>query len=239
MKIIIYNDMIICIDGPAGAGKGTVAKEIAKELSIPYLNSGNIYRSLAYEFLQSSQQKQVNFHKALKTIQTSIDYNNIFSDLLFLCKSITLNLLNDLETNNKLNKVEIAQLASILAANASVRNTLIELQRSFIDHQKGLVTDGRDMGTVVFPYAEHKFFLKANLKVRAYRRFLELKTTGASYDYILEEIKKRDIRDVNRIIAPLVPAKDSIVLDCTFLTEKDLKNLMISMIKLKKIHKSS
>ncbi len=240
--------MIICIDGPAAAGKGTIAQGLATKIGLPYLNSGYVYRALAHEVLCSRPEDGEPQYENSKTShstnpQSSVDIKDEadiakfrserFKLALDLCQRITPDLIASLSVENKLDGAEVAQMASIIGSDPAVREALMQVQRSFVRHGPcgdSLVTDGRDMGTVIFPEADHKFFLKASVKVRAYRRFLQLKSTNISYDYILRELKQRDDRDSERAISPLVPAEDAIVIDCTFLGINELENLMLSMI---------
>lgn len=221
--------MIICIDGPAAAGKGTIAQELAVALNLPYLNSGHIYRTIAYLVFNNLYSKP--------QADLSLQPQAYIKLALSLCSLITPQLIDELSSQDKLDTAVIAQMSSIIASDQQVRKSLISIQRSFAQprlnssYQIGLVTDGRDMGTIIFPEAQYKFFLKANLKVRAHRRFLQLKHSGISYQEILNELEIRDKRDTNRTVSPLIPASDSIVIDCTFLSINETKNLLLTIIR--------
>lgn len=193
---------VIAIDGPAGAGKSTVAKKVASELGIRYLDTGALYRALAFflDRLSIPAEESEVLSKALSHVAVDI------------CDSKVL--LNDEDVSSFIRTPKVDKIASLYSALPTVREKLLSLQR--VQALKGgLVADGRDMGTVVFPYAPVKIFLTARAEVRAKRRFDELTERGLKVDYskILEEIKQRDEADAHRAIAPLKQAADAVLVD--------------------------
>ena len=193
---------VIAIDGPAGAGKSTVAKKVASELGIRYLDTGALYRALAFflDRLSIPAEESEVLSKALSHVAVDI------------CDSKVL--LNDEDVSSFIRTPKVDKIASLYSALPTVRENLLSLQREQA-LKGGLVADGRDMGTVVFPYAPVKIFLTARAEVRAKRRFDELTERGLKVDYskILEEIKQRDEADAHRAIAPLKQAADAVLVD--------------------------
>ena len=193
---------VIAIDGPAGAGKSTVAKKVASELGIRYLDTGALYRALAFflDRLSIPAEESEVLCKALSHVAVDI------------CDSKVL--LNDEDVSSFIRTPKVDKIASLYSALPTVREKLLSLQREQA-LKGGLVADGRDMGTVVFPYAPVKIFLTARAEVRAKRRFDELTERGLKVDYskILEEIKQRDEADAHRAIAPLKQAADAVLVD--------------------------
>ena len=193
---------VIAIDGPAGAGKSTVAKKVASELGIRYLDTGALYRALAFflDRLSIPAEESEVLSKALSHVAVDI------------CDSKVL--LNDEDVSSFIRTPKVDKIASLYSALPTVHEKLLSLQREQA-LKGGLVADGRDMGTVVFPYAPVKIFLTARAEVRAKRRFDELTERGLKVDYskILEEIKQRDEADAHRAIAPLKQAADAVLVD--------------------------
>jgi CMP/dCMP kinase len=196
---------VLTIDGPSGAGKGTVSRLVAKQLGWHYLDSGSIYRSLA-----------------IAVLQQSVDVNDV-AEIVKIAQNIALEFDCDEELTVKLNGENItAQLglestgsvASIIASMPQVRQVLLQKQKDF-RQLPGLVADGRDMGTVVFPDAAHKVFLTASAAQRAGRRYKQLKEKGidANLARIANEIEERDRRDRERETAPLAMASDALYID--------------------------
>ncbi|MEM7070641.1 MAG: (d)CMP kinase [Pseudomonadota bacterium] len=215
-----HKKIIIAIDGPAASGKNTLARAIAKHYRLDYLDTGKLYRALAYLILQQTPtQFAIN----------SPAHQNIISKLAPQLLDPTL--LSKLE----LTYDETAQEASKLASLDYVRQALLKTQQFFAKNpnsRHGAVLDGRDIGTVVCPDASVKIFVDANIKIRAQRRFKELTqlNQNVSYDTILEQMKTRDLRDRTRAIAPLKAAQDAYIIDSSNLDAKALYHKACSFI---------
>ncbi len=204
-------NVIITVDGPSGAGKGTLCYALAEKLGFDFLDSGVIYRITALDALK----KQVNLENEDAVAEVGRNLN-----VQFVPDNGEVNVILDGENvGDQIRTAEAGQNASKVAAFPKVREALLQRQRNFAC-EKGLVADGRDMGTIVFPEAQIKLFLDASAEERAKRRVkqLQLKGFNANFEQILGEIKERDYRDRNRAVAPLVPAKDALVLDSTHLS---------------------
>ncbi len=205
----------IAIDGPAGSGKSTIAKKVANQLNIKYLDSGALYRIIGYYFKEIiNSLEETTIKENLKDIEITLEDNHY--------------ILNDEKINQQIRKAESGNFASIVAKIPEVRNKVNEILRKISD-KMSTVIDGRDIGTVVLPDAEYKFFLTASAQERAERRYNELigKGENVDYDLILKEIQQRDYNDSNRKIAPLKPAKDAIEIDTTSKNiEEVLKEIM-------------
>ncbi|HAS5562412.1 TPA: (d)CMP kinase [Vibrio cholerae] len=202
---------VVTVDGPSGAGKGTLCMLLAKKLGFQLLDSGAIYRVLALAALHHGV--DLESEDALVPLATHLDVQFIAEgDLVKV-------ILEGEDVSRELRKEETGMAASKVAALPRVREALLRRQRAFASGI-GLVADGRDMGTVVFPAAEAKIFLDASAEERARRRFkqLQLKGLDVKSDALLSEIQERDDRDRNRAVAPLRPAEDALVLDSTTLT---------------------
>jgi CMP/dCMP kinase len=196
---------VIAIDGPSASGKGTIAKRVAAELGYHYLESGALYRLIALLSLKDSVLEE----NVLATLASVMDVE-FKSEQIFLGKQ---------DVTEKLRSEDCSNRASEVARLPSVRKALLQRQRRF-RQPPGLVADGRDMGTVVFPDATLKVFLTAAPEVRAERRYKQLKEKGidANLRALSRDLQERDARDANRAVAPLVPAADSQVLDSTALS---------------------
>ncbi|MBE7088884.1 MAG: (d)CMP kinase [Clostridiales bacterium] len=202
----ITSKLNIALDGPAGSGKSTVAKILAKDFDILYLDTGAMYRACALDCIAKNVDfdNESSVFNAVSSLNLQIEYKD--------GKQITL--LNGEDVSEKIRQPHVSNLASKVSAYGFVRQKLVEMQRS-IASKISCVLDGRDIGTFVLPNAEHKFFLTATAEIRAERRFIENKEKGFSVDYedILNEIKERDKRDSEREIAPLKQADDAILVD--------------------------
>ena len=199
---------VLTIDGPSGSGKGTLAQRMAEKLGWHYLDSGAIYRVLAQAALK--HQIDLTDEAALASIAGQLDVQ-------FVLKDGQLQVVLEGEDVSLLIRSEQAgNAASKVAAFPAVRSALLQRQRDFCQ-PPGLVTDGRDMGTVVFPDAPYKVFLTASAKVRAERRYKQLKEKGidSNLSDLIAEISERDERDTQREVAPLRPADDAVILDST------------------------
>ena len=200
--------IIIAIDGPAASGKGTVARKLAKIFNLPHLDSGQLYRHIAYQ-----------------AIKSAINPNNK-SALLELTNKVVF----DISEIEDLRNDEISTVASIISQYSEIRDQLIEYQRDFASN--GAVVDGRDIGTIIFPNADYKFYITASLDERTERRYLQLKKDNAEIDRnnIKNDINNRDLRDINRKIAPLKKAEDAIEIDTTEMKIDDVIDFIVKYI---------
>lgn len=198
------NAPVITVDGPSGSGKGTLCALLAKQLGWNLLDSGALYRLLA--FAAGNHGIDLTNEESLKQLAAHLDVQ-------FIDKRIVL---EGEEVTDAIRNEQVGAGASMVASLPAVREALLQRQRAF-QEEPGLVADGRDMGTVVFPDAPLKIFLTASAEERARRRYLQLKAKGADVDQsaLLEEIRERDERDSQRAVAPLKPADDAILLDST------------------------
>ncbi len=197
----------IAIDGPAGAGKSTIAKRLARELGYYYVDTGAIYRTVAYFFdLWGVSPKDADgVARYIDELTLHIAYDEDGSQHM---------LMNGMDVTNEIRTQEISQKASLVSAHQVVRDVLLDMQRQ-VAREHNVVMDGRDIGTVVLPKADVKIFLTAAPEVRAQRRCDELQAKGqkAVYETVLKEIIQRDRQDMNRAIAPLKKAKDAVEVD--------------------------
>ena len=202
---------IITVDGPSGAGKGTLCYALAEKLGFALLDSGAIYRVTALAALKRN---------ADLTNETALADLARHLDIQFVPKNGEVNvLLGGMDVSHLIRTQEVADAASKVAVFPQVRAALLQLQQDFAKND-GLIADGRDMGTVVFPDAQVKLFLDASAEERAKRRYKQLQNKGinGNFEQILAEIKERDLRDRNRAVAPLKPADDAFLLDSTTLS---------------------
>ena len=216
---------IITIDGPSGVGKGTLAFSLAERLEWNVLDSGLLYRLVAY----------LSFKDGLKTKRKIVQFLNVSKIQLItnLDEGVCEIKLNNEVLGKELRNEIIASRASELAKEEEIRNAIIKIQRNAYDPEKGLIADGRDMGTIIFPKAALKVFLQASPEVRAERRANQLKEKGMSvimHD-LLKQIKQRDEEDINRKISPLKPADDSIVIDTGCLSIQEVEDMVIERLK--------
>lgn len=198
--------IIIAIDGPAASGKSTAAKHLARKLRYLYLDTGAMYRACALAAKRS--EIDIDDEDALKVLMENIQITIQYSE------QGNITLLDSQDVSVAIREPEISLLASAISAKAVVRTKMVELQRE-MSKMGGVILDGRDIGTVVFPQAELKFFMIAPVETRAKRRFLELQDKGLNpiYEDVLHEMKERDKADSSRALAPLVPASDAIQID--------------------------
>lgn len=202
---------IITVDGPSGAGKGTLCYALAEKLGYALLDSGAIYRVTALAALQ---------RKTDLTNESALAELARYLDIQFIPQNSEVNiLLAGMNVSHLIRTQEVADAASKVAVFPEVRSALLQLQQDFAKND-GLIADGRDMGTVVFPNAQVKLFLDASAEERAKRRYKQLQNKGinGNFEQILAEIKERDFRDRNREVAPLKPADDALLLDSTTLS---------------------
>lgn len=201
----------IAIDGPAGAGKSTIAKRAAKALSFIYVDTGAMYRAMGLYFLRKgiSPEDQEEIEKACEDIQVSITYENGEQQVL----------LNGENVSGEIRREEVGNMASKTSANSRVREKLVALQRELASREN-VVMDGRDIGTQVLPNATVKIYLTASSRERAKRRYLELQEKGmaANLEEIEADIIERDHRDMTREISPLCQAEDAVLVDASYMT---------------------
>ena len=193
--------MIIAVDGPAAAGKGTIARALAQYFGYHFLDTGTLYRRVG-----------------LALLETSDDPRNVKAAVA-IAQNLNSHPYSDLELRTE----AVGAAASIVAVIPEVRTALLAYQRNFADQLPGAVLDGRDIGTIVCPDADVKLFITANPEVRAGRRLAELKSYGAdiSFDAVLADIRLRDERDRTRAVAPLVPAADATVIETSEMTAEE------------------
>ena len=218
---------IITIDGPAGAGKSTVSKALAKKLGYIYLNTGALYRALAYKALKAKISLEDTSALAKLCLNTTVSLKNIDGKMVVL--------VDGEDVGNKIRTEEVGLAASKISAFAVVRENLLNLQRE-AGLQGDIVAEGRDMGSIVFPHADYKFYLDANIGERIIRRYNELlaKGAGAEYQAIQKDMMTRDYQDSKRKIAPLTASADAIIIDSTGLSVKGVVEKIIKYISGKK-----
>lgn len=202
---------VITIDGPSGVGKGTLCQAIAQRLAWHWLDSGAIYRVLA--LAARYYQVAIDSEEALVPLAVGLDMHFVVKH------GQTSVLLNGTDVSQDIRNESVGHIASKIATLPHVREALLTRQRAF-RVAPGLIADGRDMGTVVFPDAPIKIFLEASEEARAYRRRQQLQDNGFSVNFkrLLSDLQERDVRDRDRAVAPLIPANDALVLDSTSLT---------------------
>ena len=214
----------VAIDGPAGAGKSTIAKKVAKEKDFIYIDTGAMFRAMAVYFLRCgiAADDHEKISEAVKDVNVTISYVNGEQQVFLNGENVT----------GQLRTEEVGNMASASSVNGDVRKKLLELQRK-LAATANVVMDGRDIGTVVLPNAYVKVYLTASVEVRAQRRYKELIEKGLSAD--LEQIKKdieeRDYRDMNRDIAPLRQAEDAVLVDSSYMTIDESVQAILDLIK--------
>jgi len=219
--------MIIAIDGASGTGKSTISKLVAKELDLSYIDTGAIYRSVAFAVKKDAI--DLNDEQALKVLCSSLPIKFEFID------GVNKVFLGELDISEAIRTPEMSMLASKVSALPIVRSSLLEMQRRLAKttSKKGAILDGRDIGTVVFPDAEAKIFLTASDATRAKRRYEELVSKGITVDYdtILKETIARDKQDSQRTLAPLKKASNAVHIDTDGLNIEQVKEKILKIVK--------
>lgn len=209
---------IIAIDGPNASGKGTLARRLGKELSFPVLDTGLLYRAVAWMVLQKDE--SLNDENA--ALHCADELHTVINE--------------DYLSNPSLRGIDIGNAASIVSSYPSIRQSLFDLQRNFalkpLDNAQGAILDGRDIGTVICPDADVKFFVTASPEIRAERRAREQYGDDwqSEFKIVLEKTRERDRRDSERAIAPLKPASDSIILDTSHITPDEVFTQALQII---------
>ena len=210
----------IAIDGPAGAGKSTIARRLAQELGFRYVDTGAIYRTVAYflDLLGISPKDVDGVTRYIDELTVEIEYDDEGAQHMIM---------NGMDVTDDIRSQAISQKASLVAAHAIVRDTLLDMQRS-VAKKYDVIMDGRDIGTIVLPKATVKIFLTASAEVRAQRRLAEMQAKGskASFEQVLKDIQQRDYQDTHREVAPLKQAKDAIKVDTS---ELDIEGVVAAI----------
>ena len=214
----------ITIDGPAGVGKGTVAKSLAKKLEFDYLDTGAMYRAVALAAINSNVdlKNNVQIENLIKSISIEIKSFNSENFKIHL---------NSTDITNQIRTEQVSSVSSEIATNKPVREFLVNLQRK-IGLNNDLVVEGRDMGTYVFPNAKFKFYLDADPKERAKRRYLQLLENNPkiNFEKVLKDVLERDKTDMEREESPLHPAPNAVIIDTTNLTVSEVVGLILERI---------
>lgn len=208
----------VAVDGPAGAGKSSIAKAVAEEIGFIYVDTGALYRSVALYALENDLDND-SLIASLYKINIRLEFINGSQHVM----------LNEEDVSDKIRTSDVSMNASKVSALPEVRKYLFDLQKK-IAAENNIIMDGRDIGTVVLPDADLKVFLTASAEERANRRFLEVRDSNITYEKVLEEIKQRDYNDMHRDISPLRQADDAVLLDTTGMTIDEVKNKLEAMI---------
>ena len=210
---------VITIDGPSASGKGALSRKVANNFNLNILDSGVLYRLFAYFYNLNNDNQEIT--------------NIIKNQINFKLEKDNLRVLNqDKDITSKLRTEDIAKTASKISSKKEVRKLLFNIQRNFYE-EKGLVADGRDMGTVVFKDAKLKIFLTASAEIRAKRRYIELQNLGQEVNMpaLIADIEARDLKDSSRELSPLLPADDAIIIDSSEMSLDEVFSLTENIIK--------
>ena len=224
----MYNKIIIAIDGTSSTGKSTLAKRLADKLNYIYIDSGAMYRALTYYAIE----KKYIIESVFDSQKLIKDINNINIDFQLNKDNDKYEIhLNDIPVEKHIRTLTVSNYVSRIATIGKLRKHMVKVQHS-LGAGKGIIMDGRDIGTVVFPNAELKFYLDASTELRAKRRFKELidNKHNITYDEVLSNIKLRDEQDINRENSPLMAASDSIIIKTDKLNLSELEDIMFSYI---------
>lgn len=209
----------IAIDGPSGAGKSTIAKRVAAELAIDYIDTGAMYRAVGLKMLKSGIPMEENETLFEMLANTDVDFSEgrVYLD--------------GEDVSDLIRTQEVSKAASDCSAFATVRRKLVELQQA-MGKRKSVIMDGRDIGTVVLKDAEYKFYLTATAEERAMRRFRELQAKGSTdtYEKVLEDVNKRDYNDMHRDVDPLRQAEDAVLIDSTNMSIEEVVDFVIEAV---------
>lgn len=219
----MYNNTCIAIDGPAGAGKSTVAKLVASKLNLLYIDTGAMYRAITLKALQEGLELDNEEGLTRLARRSRID---------LVAGTLQRVLLDGKDVTEEIRTPEVSRCVSHVAKVSGVREILVEQQRRLAG-ENGVVMDGRDIGTVVLPGAENKFFLTASAEERAQRRAKELSAKGYAVDIekLTREIQERDYIDSTRAASPLIPAGDAIIIDSSGMTIEEVGNIIVAGVK--------
>lgn len=224
--------VIIAIDGPSSSGKSTIAKLIAKHLKFTYIDSGSIYRAVTYLAVKNNLLDKSNINTSaiieiLKKTSISFSFNSKNQNIISV---------DGIQLEDKIRTFKISSLVSLLAEKNEIRKYIVKIQKD-ISRNKSIVMDGRDIGTVVFPNADVKFYLDASLKERSQRRWKELsKTESISLEQVKKDLKNRDDNDINRDHSPLMKSKNSITIFTDNLSIDEVVKKMIKIIDKEKLN---
>ena len=210
----------IAIDGPSGAGKSTIAKRVAQELAIDYIDTGAMYRAVGLKMLRLGIPMEENEVLLEMLVNTDVDFSEgkVYLD--------------GEDVSGLIRTQEVSKAASDCSAFASVRRKLVELQQA-MGRRKSVIMDGRDIGTVVLRDAEYKFYLTATAEERAMRRYKELREKGSedTYEKVLEDVNRRDYNDMHREVDPLRQAEDAVLIDSTNMSIDEVVDFVISRVR--------
>ena len=224
--------VIIAIDGPSSSGKSTIAKLIAKHLKFTYIDSGSIYRAVTYLAVKNNLLDKSNINTSaiieiLKKTSISFSFNSKNQNIISV---------DGIQLEDKIRTFKISSLVSLLAEKNEIRKYIVKIQKD-ISKNKSIVMDGRDIGTVVFPNADVKFYLDASLNERSQRRWKELsKTESISLEQVKKDLKNRDDNDINRDHSPLMKSKNSITIITDNLSIDEVVKKMIQIIDKEKLN---
>ena len=226
--------VIVAIDGPSSSGKSTIAKLVAKHFNFTYIDSGSIYRAITYVAIKNNVIKTRNID-----VVSLIDLlNNCSISFSFNSNNQNVIKIDDVSVENEIRTFEISNNVSLIAEKNEIRKYVLKIQKD-ISNNKSVVMDGRDIGSVVFPNADFKFFLDASIEVRALRRWNELKLTekDLKFEQVKKDLLKRDKKDINRKFSPLIRSKDSIMINSDRLDISEVVEHIIGIIKTEILNK--